>query len=726
MGPLEGDEDEWYFNNYKLLKYYYTAPVSWVLKSRNAPDHVIGKPKWIPIIGHKNRKLFSRFLRRGRSRTIKFAQSLLYNKRCALPVGDSFLKKEMSEYKNNLTKPSSHEDIQFSEKIILSCIPIVFPNCKITLERVSSKGNFCTSSSSAFNGISEPQISLLKKEVPIIHDLPLPSPYFSYGLIPSDVEGKAVLLPEPLKARTICTINHMEFYAGKPIQKLLCSSMKRSEVLLFGREASVIDIEGLVSRSKKFFGNEEPLFFVSGDYKNATGFISPYVSRRMDKLMFQSLGDFDVPVMDDYSPLLKIMGKIWEYIPRDGFQKRHWINLNVWFSEALKTQPQVKMSSVRQTLFLNRKITFPDGDVILQTNEQLMGDIKSFPLLCLLNYSLWYDSCGGHKRCVDDYQTILGKSVEIYDLPPPCLINGDDFLAYAPLSVIEKWMTKVEEYSFVLSIGKTYISSSYGCINSRMFSLKTGLVNKIDTFRLNIPLKKEIRPFDQISRELSLEGVKYYPRLLNLYIKWNREHLDQFSLKGKLNWYLLPSEGGLGLSPMKPFNVTRSQTIIKNLTSRKVLGTNRPFLPSYFLKKISSIPMESLHSGVLNPWDLCLIKGFKDKRAFYSFPKPIVRMLKKLKTCFKGEKFQFLHGLKKAPYFKIKKEGFDFKKVYRDTTILLKPYHTHVSDSGFYNPIETIEKIKIFSDFKIREGLCPPIRCLKKPGFVMRKVLLKK
>ena len=664
-------------------------------------------------------------MRRNHEKTVKFSQSLCYNKRCSLPVGETFLKNELEGYVSNLTKETSIDDIQFDEQVIEACIPIVFPNCSITLENYCKRSNFCTSSSSAFQEVSRPQIELLKSEVPEVHGLPLPSPFFSYGLVPSEVEGKAVLLPEPLKARTICTINHMEFYAGKPVQKILCSSMKRSKVLLFGRDASVSDIEALVSKSRKFFGDQEELYFVSGDYKNATGFISPWVSRRLDEMIMDKICNINIPVLDDYGPLLNITAKIWSFIPRDGFQKRHWVNLNVWLSLSLRSCDHISMTRVRKTLFINRRIYFPDGRSVIQTNEQLMGDIKSFPILCLLNYSLWFDSCGGSRRVEDVYDTILGRSFELYDMPPPCLINGDDFLAYAPLSVIKAWEKRVESYSFVLSVGKTYISKTFGCINSTMFSLrKNNSIQRVSVFRMNIPIKTEVRPFDQVSRELMLEGDEYYPRLLDLYIKWNRPTLDKFSLKGKINWFLTPQEGGLGLESKSTFRVTRLQSILRKFIKIRSTGTLLSWLPSFRIR-LQSKNVVNHDAGSMNTWDMNLIKGMKDKRSFYTVPWKYFKQYRRLRREQlkdpEFDKFGFWSLFDTSSFrpFELRKRGFDVHKVFWQEGFLesLKPsYCSPVRDSGYFRPLESMTLVK--SLLKERSHLSTHLK-VRKPGFVI-------
>jgi hypothetical protein len=628
MSPYK-EGSEWYMNNVKLIKYYFTSLASWASRSKNNPDHPDGLPKWIPIFGNKNRKMFFRIfnrrsVKRGKVRVPStnldsFVTSLLYNKRCALPVGETFLKESWREYKESLTRPSSSDDVQFDEAIIRACIPLIFPNCKISLKSYCKYGNRCTSSSSALSdGVSKSQIEQLKLIVPFLYGMPLPSGLLSYGIVPN-TEGRAVLLSEPLKARTICTIGPEEFYAGKPLQFLMAKSMKRSSFLVFGREVSTDDVQSLVVSSRSFFGTNEELFFVSGDYKNATGFISPYVSRRLDALVFEKLGDFEVPVLDDYEQYNHIIAKIWSYMPRDASQERNWYKLNLYILAYTKHigLPSVPVSKVRQTLFLNRKISFPKEtgfDDVKQTNEQLMGDIKSFPLLCLLNYSLWFAAASRTRR----YEK---NDLGLYciDSAPPCLINGDDFLAYAPLSVIKKWEDLTRTYSFVLSVGKTYVSKTHACINSTMFTLFAGKVKQVPICRLNVAYESRKRPIDAVSRELTLGGLRYYPRLYELFIKWNRKNLNEYSRNGLINWCLPVYQGGLGLSPIKPIKISKVQELLIKYSGRRSLK-GKLFYPDFRLEPTERIKKVNKYQGLLDPWDTCLEKVPTKRNQNYVLP----------------------------------------------------------------------------------------------------------
>jgi hypothetical protein len=560
-----------------VIKYYYTCLASRSTQSLTLPDHPAGYPRWLPFTVKIKRLFFRRFGERRKS-FLSFSNSLLYNRRCAPDLPQSFKNEAGKEYEISLTRPSSSEDVLLPSEILETCVKRVFPNCHISVQSYASVSNYCLSTSSAetVHG-SDPQFMSYEKDT-------IPAPFFAYGLIPSEVHGRATLLSEPLKIRTICTCSPQEFYAGKPLQVILANSMKRSDVLCFGRDVQESDIEKLIDDSRSYYSsnleNRETLYFLSGDYKNATGFISPYVSKILDRAIFKTLGDFNIPVNSE--EMLPAFKKIWSYCQDEnvGSQKRRWINLNVYFSCVAKSYRTVPVSEIRNSLFLNRKIkvghmgteTFDDlkceisewlknpesgdkicdGGVITQTNEQLMGDIKSFPLLCLLNYALWFET-----------NNRIGS--------PPCLVNGDDFLAYAPKSVIDIWMELTKKFSFQLSVGKTYVSKDTAVINSTMFFMKEK-ISQIFPHRLNLVFRlPRDRPIGPILDRVIIDQPNHYS-LINLAIKYNKRTISEMSLCSKINWFLPPSLGGLGI-PGYCKNITRLQKQIIYLRT-KVKRTN--------------------------------------------------------------------------------------------------------------------------------------------------------
>lgn len=90
-------------------------------------------------------------------------------------------------------------------------------------------------------------------------------------------------------------------------------------------------------------------------------------------------------------------------------------------------------------------------DPIDQTNGQLMGSLLSFPILSLVN--AFTISKATQKRMADI----------------PALIHGDDVLARLTSDEINRWKTVAPRVGLELSIGKNYVSNSWGSIDSQVF-----------------------------------------------------------------------------------------------------------------------------------------------------------------------------------------------------------------------------------------------------------------
>nr|WPR16904.1 MAG: RNA-dependent RNA polymerase [Moss associated botourmia-like virus 98] len=89
-----------------------------------------------------------------------------------------------------------------------------------------------------------------------------------------------------------------------------------------------------------------------------------------------------------------------------------------------------------------------DDERVRQLGGQMMGNLLSFPLLCLFNYLCFTYHVGS--GC-------------------PVRINGDDIVFRAPREVADKWMDGVKECGLVLSRGKTLVDPTYFTLNSALF-----------------------------------------------------------------------------------------------------------------------------------------------------------------------------------------------------------------------------------------------------------------
>jgi hypothetical protein len=86
-----------------------------------------------------------------------------------------------------------------------------------------------------------------------------------------------------------------------------------------------------------------------------------------------------------------------------------------------------------------------------QVAAQLMGNLLSFPLLCLTNY--------------------IALKMAI-DRPVPLRINGDDIVFRCTLEEFETWKRVVTDAGLTLSLGKTLVHSRYFSLNSCFFEAR--------------------------------------------------------------------------------------------------------------------------------------------------------------------------------------------------------------------------------------------------------------
>jgi hypothetical protein len=86
--------------------------------------------------------------------------------------------------------------------------------------------------------------------------------------------------------------------------------------------------------------------------------------------------------------------------------------------------------------------------VVEQSRGQLMGNLLSFPLLCLVNYLA--------------FKFFIRRRV-------PVRINGDDIVFRATAEESKVWMEGVGRSGLVLSKGKTLVDSRFFSLNSRFF-----------------------------------------------------------------------------------------------------------------------------------------------------------------------------------------------------------------------------------------------------------------
>jgi len=113
-----------------------------------------------------------------------------------------------------------------------------------------------------------------------------------------------------------------------------------------------------------------------------------------------------------------------------------------------------------------RMVMTSDGRTVEQKRGQLMGNLLSFPLLCLVNY-LAFRYYGG-----------VQETKEI-----PLRVNGDDIVFRSSRELAEKWAAGVAGSGLTLSPGKTMIDAKYFTLNSKLFKGTPGCARLLPSLR---------------------------------------------------------------------------------------------------------------------------------------------------------------------------------------------------------------------------------------------------
>jgi hypothetical protein len=371
-----------------------------------------------------------------------------------------------------------------------------------------------------------------------------------------DPEVAIVALQEPFKIRTISIADGPATAAGSPLQKMWHSVMRKLKPFQLIGGVPVPD----ALQSIKWTPD---LPWVSGDYSAATD----RLSMRATQIVFNGLtsrvalptatvSGGPVSLRDRLEASL--MHSVMDYSGTlDTFQKR---------------VPEALLDS----------IDLPEPT--LQTNGQLMGNILSFPILCIVNLCTYLladsrmdpgSTVTPIRRWLNDYRTHgwLPDAKDFNSLA--VLVNGDDILFQARPDFYETWLAATSEFGFKPSVGKNYYTPHFLTVNSQMFTTCKGgdilevgfekvlrpwwagfLTDLVQMRRfvqcnigkdiLGMDLRAVIGPMQLTLRESV--PLKDFPRINELWLS----HLLQegvLSDYSGLNWFIPVPYGGLGLDP---------------------------------------------------------------------------------------------------------------------------------------------------------------------------------
>jgi hypothetical protein len=241
---------------------------------------------------------------------------------------------------------------------------------------------------------------------------------------------------EPLKIRTITRPSVRTHFGLRRVQKDLLQHLNRFRAFQITGDSNK---EHLADHLSGLFQNDRLdamgfNHFVSGDYSSATDLLK--------------------------SDVTKI---IWEVI---GLKLPWWV-----YEKGLRSLCGTTIRYAQENF---PRITGPYdwyepcssvGDS-QQTNGQLMGNILSFPILCIANYCSWHIAMERFlgKKCSFQYLSEFAVS-----------INGDDILFRSDEKFYELWSKTISEFGFVKSLGKNMFSTEMFQINSQLFKVE-GLI----------------------------------------------------------------------------------------------------------------------------------------------------------------------------------------------------------------------------------------------------------
>jgi hypothetical protein len=275
------------------------------------------------------------------------------------------------------------------------------------------------------------------------------------------------------------------------------------------------------------------------------------------------------------------MAKIFEYMGCDGpsSTKNNWFLINYWFKLSFDASNYAlaPVSWMRAGLWEGRDVEIKPRHTVKQTYGQMMGDIKSFNALCILNLSLWEETCGNKDMRIvvnEPSETIVHRKVDgtlsgtfypgtvnVFEEEAPCLINGDDFVAFAPRSIADLHMKKGKDFGFVFSIGKSYRNRKLAVINSKPFWMNYNRRNKsyklveLQLLRHELVMKplKDV-PFEgQIDMVTDVSdyqgGARLRREMLGFFLRQRKNEISQRIGKSNANLFMKRIDGGLGATP---------------------------------------------------------------------------------------------------------------------------------------------------------------------------------
>lgn len=261
---------------------------------------------------------------------------------------------------------------------------------------------------------------------------------FERKRMPCQARPAAIL--EPFKVRVVTATTSGYFTPLKLFQEFIWRKLKSYPAFrLIGEQCDGDIIRLLVGTNEWSPGQG----YCSGDYSAATNKLKGIVSREVIKRLFSSNLFFQSPDLYEriFSSLLDTdidMTKI--ILPKESL----WTN-------GKEFEGQVYLKDLLERFGVSR---------FQQISGQLMGNILSFPILCIANY------CAFHTIL----ERFLRKRVSIFS--KKVYVNGDDILFQCDRTFYDFWLSEVSHFGFEPSMGKNLWSPDLLQINSQLYKIR--------------------------------------------------------------------------------------------------------------------------------------------------------------------------------------------------------------------------------------------------------------
>jgi hypothetical protein len=373
-------------------------------------------------------------------------------------------------------------------------------------------------------------------------------------LLPKEKEtghyAEPVGLAEALKIRVITKGPRVLYYALKPVQRWLHTTLRKTKVFqLIGKPVTSEILNKVFKPQKNLQMAEKSQTFLSVDYSAATDKIDPYYSEVAMREIAKKLG---------------IAGTDLEELLVDALVRHKMVN------------PADKEQSKEQKW------------------GQLMGSIVSFPILCIVN-------CAVMSICLERG---FKRKISFKDLP--LLINGDDAVARTNSIGVETWRGVAPLAGLYPSIGKVLDSARKLNINSTLFQVKPngeleqvkyinmGLILGLKRSEANVSVRDAFSGMDSIGarhRELKrMTPDDLWSVTNDLFLTSHKEVLDKLHVP----WYIPENLGGVGLFyDGKSYNGPHQPTEFDLKASRVLANPERYFDETQAKKiKVRKVPTD--------------------------------------------------------------------------------------------------------------------------------------